>query len=476
MGDPRRVGFVSTRLAGTDGVSLEASKWAHVLESAGFECFFMAGEVDHPAACSSVVPEAHFRHPEVAQIHDRCFNHGPRGRGVTRQVEELKSRLKDAVYDFVEGFRIGLLIPENALTIPMNIPLGLAITECVAETDMPTVAHHHDFYWERDRFTNSGAADYLHAAFPPDLPSMRHVVINSFAREQLGLRTGISSRIIPNVMDFDAPTPEPDDYASGVREALGVGPDELLVLQPTRVVARKGIEHAIELVHGLGRPAKLVVSHASGDEGHDYEVHLRELTRIMGVDTIFVSDLIGERRARLDDGRKVYTLDDVYPHADLVTYPSTFEGFGNAFLEAIFHRKPIVVNRYSIYARDIRPKGFDVIGKGIRIKGQLSAGEDLSVHGEVRGTVSLVSHHLTLESSSNVEAHLTVKEATFKGQLQGNSEASARVTVDSGAAVRGDIKTPVLVVEDGARFCGAIDMAVDIPADLLKDSDKNGGN
>jgi glycosyltransferase involved in cell wall biosynthesis len=60
-------------------------------------------------------------------------------------------------------------------------------------------------------------------------------------------------------------------------------------------------------------------------------------------------------------GKKIYTLYDIYPHADLVTYPSNFEGFGNAFLEAIYFRKPIVVNTYSIYSMDIQPKGFSVI-------------------------------------------------------------------------------------------------------------------
>jgi glycosyltransferase involved in cell wall biosynthesis len=44
-----------------------------------------------------------------------------------------------------------------------------------------------------------------------------------------------------------------------------------------------------------------------------------------------------------------------------VTYPSTFEGFGNAFLEAIYFCRPIVVNTYSIYTMDIKPKGFSVI-------------------------------------------------------------------------------------------------------------------
>ncbi|MBW2219116.1 MAG: glycosyltransferase, partial [Deltaproteobacteria bacterium] len=48
-------------------------------------------------------------------------------------------------------------------------------------------------------------------------------------------------------------------------------------------------------------------------------------------------------------------------HADLITYPSNFEGFGNAFLEAIYFRKPIVVNNYSIYSVDIKPKGFSVV-------------------------------------------------------------------------------------------------------------------
>ena len=51
----------------------------------------------------------------------------------------------------------------------------------------------------------------------------------------------------------------------------------------------------------------------------------------------------------------------MYPQSDLVTYPSSIEGFGNAFLEAVYHRRPIVVNRYSIYEIDIRPHGFRVV-------------------------------------------------------------------------------------------------------------------
>lgn len=59
------VGFVSTRFAGTDGVSLEAEKWASLLSGMGHECFYFSGESDRPEDRSYVVPEAHFSHPQV---------------------------------------------------------------------------------------------------------------------------------------------------------------------------------------------------------------------------------------------------------------------------------------------------------------------------------------------------------------------------------------------------------------------------
>ncbi len=284
-----------------------------------------------------------------------------RDRAVSKKIYQLAIKLKDHLYDFVKKFDIDLIIPQNALTIPLNIPLGIALTEFIAETNIRTLAHHHDFYWERDRFIVNAVSDYLKMAFPPVLPAIEHVVINSAADAQLSLRTGISAHIIPNVMDFDNPPPPPDEYTFDVRQALGIEDDELFVLQPTRVVQRKGIEHAIELVNRLGRKAKLVISHASGDEGYDYELRLKEYSELMKVNTVFVSDIIKDERGTTPDGRKIYTLEDIYPYADLVTYPSTFEGFGNAFLETLYFKKPIVVNTYSIYLKDIQPKGFKVI-------------------------------------------------------------------------------------------------------------------
>lgn len=358
------IGFISTRFAGTDGVSLETEKWARVFEKEGFKCFYFAGELDRNPAETLLVPKAHFLNPEIRNIFNAAFAshaNGVRERSLTDTIEEIKEHLKDRLYEFIAKFNIDLLVPENAVTIPLNIPLGVAVTQVIAETGLPTIAHHHDFFWERQQFKTNAVWDYLNMSFPPHLPSIRHVVISSSADNQLSLRTGISATIVPNVMDFKNPPPPPDGYADDVRDSLGIDSDEKMILQPTRVVKRKGIENAIELVSRLGMKARLVISHASGDEGHDYEQRIIDFSRRMKVNTLFVSDIINDRRGMTPDGRKIYTLNDIYPHADFITYPSTIEGFGNAFLEAVYFRKPILVNRYSIYTFDIKPKGFSAV-------------------------------------------------------------------------------------------------------------------
>ncbi|MDY6839285.1 MAG: glycosyltransferase family 4 protein [Thermodesulfobacteriota bacterium] len=357
----RRVGFVSTRIAGTDGVSLETYKWYQVLERNGHECFFFAGELDTPKEASFLEPKAHFEDPDIAQINTRCFGKTTRATSLSGKIEELKNHLKSRLYEFCRQFDIGLLIPENALAIPMNIPLALALTELIAETGMPTVAHHHDFSWERKRFLINAVQDYLQGAFPPNLGPVRHVVINSAASRQLSYRAGISNMVIPNVFDFASPPPlSPNGKL--LRQELGFEDDELFVLQPTRVVPRKWIERAVELVSLMKlERRRLVVSHESGDEGDLYGQRVIEYADRLGVEVVYVGEKIGSSRCFKAKCDRQYTIDDAYQNADLITYPSSYEGFGNAFLEAIYFKKPIVVNRYAIFVEDIEPCGFEVI-------------------------------------------------------------------------------------------------------------------
>lgn len=353
------IGFISTRFAGTDGVSLESAKWAEILWESGHVSHWYAGELDRNPGVSLLVPEAFFGHPENVWLNERIWGQTKRDPEVSRKIHEMASYLKGTLYDFVSTHEIDLIIAENALTIPMQLPLGVALTEFLAETQMPCIAHHHDFAWERIRFSINAVTDYLDFAFPPRLPNVIHTVINQAAQEQLCWRRGVTSILTPNVIDFKNPPPPMDDYALDVREELGFSPDDLIFLQPTRIVPRKGIEHAIKLLEMLGdQRCKLVISHAAGDEGFEYVNMLQELAHETNVDLRIVADRVADLRGTTPDGRKIYTLWDLYPHADVVTYPSIYEGFGNALLEAIYFRKPVIINRYDIFARDIEPKGF----------------------------------------------------------------------------------------------------------------------
>jgi glycosyltransferase involved in cell wall biosynthesis len=358
----QNIGFVSTRVAGTDGVSLEIGKWANVLAHMGFDCRYICGKSDRPDACTFIIEEADYHHPVIQEMNQQVFGRTTRSRQLSKYIRDTSAQIKDQLYAAVDQHSLDLLIAENSLTIPLNIPLGAALLEFLIETRIPCIAHHHDFPWERERFLVNAVNDYVDAVFPPEIADIDHVVINSLAGEEFGRRTGLPYRLIPNVMDFAHPPAEMDDYAGDFRQSIGVGADDLLILQPTRVVARKGIEHTIELVRRLNDPrCKLVLTHSAGDEGDAYPRRVRDYAELLGVELIFATEIVSEQRGETADGRKQYAIWDVYPHADLVAFPSTHEGFGNAFLEAIYYRKPILCNRYTIFRTDIEPCGFECI-------------------------------------------------------------------------------------------------------------------
>jgi len=361
MAKKSRIGFISTRFAGTDGVSLETKKWVAVLKDMGHECFFFAGESDWPEERSFVVAEAHFEHPEILDLNVDLFDDYKRDPETSQRIRDLQVFLKNQLHKFLQHLEPNLLIIENALALPMNVPLGLALTELIAETGLPTIAHHHDFSWERRRYSKSAAEDYLRAAFPPTLPHINHVVINSFAKRELALRTGVSSTLVPNVMDFESPPEETDGYTDDLRSELGIEQDAHLLLQPTRIVPRKRIEMAIELTRRLNLNSCLVITHESGDEGDTYEKYLRDYAHLMNVDVRFAAERFAQERGKTSGDSKIYSLRDAYSQADLVTYPSIIEGFGNAFLETIYNKRPIMMSAYEIFNTDIQPKGFKLI-------------------------------------------------------------------------------------------------------------------
>lgn len=357
-----RVGFISTRLNGTDGVSLEVEKWATVIQRMGHDVYYCAGELGGYAADGTLIPQLHFDHQSITNFSQQAFGSNSdkvNARKLVDEMYEMADHIRAPLRRFIRDNRLQLIVVENALTIPMNLPLGIALTGLIAELGINTIAHHHDFFWERQRYQSNQILDLLDTNFPAKLPSIAHVTINSIAQKRLKERRGIKSTVVPNVHDYAAPVPGIDDYTSDLREVLGLKKDDVFALQPTRVIQRKGIEMAIELVHQLGLP-QLFITHRAHDEGLEYWHWLKREAGVMNVELRLVDHLIDTQRKTLK-GHKVYSLWDAYPHADLVTYPSTYEGFGNALLEAVYFKRLIVVNRYPVYNADIAPLGFEFI-------------------------------------------------------------------------------------------------------------------
>ena len=164
------------------------------------------------------------------------------------------------------------------------------------------------------------------------------------------------------MFDFENPPLSHPENSRDFKASIGLQPDDVIILQPTRIVQRKGIENSIQLIKALKNPRyKLVISHSPGDEGCEYADWLQEDAKEQGVDLRLLKTCNMDEVSSDQQPPEEYSLWDIYPHADFVTYPSLYEGFGNAFVEAIFFRKPIMINRYSIFIRDIEPLGFDLV-------------------------------------------------------------------------------------------------------------------
>jgi glycosyltransferase involved in cell wall biosynthesis len=407
-----RVGFVSTRFAGTDGVSLETRKIGHILATLGHECFYCAGELD-PDLPGMLDPRFHFADPAVLALQERAFADAVPDPALAAEVEAMAADLQAALEEFCTTYAIDLLVPQNALAIPMHLPLGIALTNFIRERKMPAVAHHHDFFWERSRFDLCRVPEILHAAFPPDLPTLRHMVINSLAQASLRQRLGLDSVVLPNIFDYATAAPGITDRNRGLRQTLGLNDDHLLLLQPTRVIPRKGIELAIDLTARLrrspfrerllGKEPVLVISHKAGDEGMDYLRQLQRQAEEASVHLIYAGDLFTSD-ADAGDGR--FSLWDAYVHADFVTYPSYIEGFGNALLETLYFRLPALVNRYPVYRSDLDGIGLDLV----EIDGEIT---DATIEAAVAAMMDPVRRHRMTEQNYEIaRAHFSYAAVT----------------------------------------------------------------
>lgn len=387
------IGMFHYQVGRTDGVSLEMDKWRCVLESMGHTVHYAAGDLG--SAEGTLIPEMYHHTPLAERLYANTF--------IALTDYESDADYRQALYSLADVIEaklrrwiaekgIDFLLPQNVWSVAVNPSVSIAVTRVMRDLKLPTLAHNHDFYWERVDgvcLTCDSAVELADKYIPPHDPGIRHAVINSLAQQELAERKGIHARVVPNVFDFDAPPWQPDAYNADLRERIGLRENDVMILQATRVVARKGIELAVDLVQALNAPARrarlqrtglydgrpfdedsrivlVLAGYTRDDTSGSYVQRLREKIADAGIDALFIGDLIDHER-RQEGARKIYSLWDSYVFADFVTYPSWWEGWGNQLLEAVRAKLPIALFEYPVYVADIKTRGFQAVSFGSTI-------------------------------------------------------------------------------------------------------------
>jgi glycosyltransferase involved in cell wall biosynthesis len=392
----RTIGIVHFQVGRTDGVSLEIEKWKQALEELGHRVHLCAGDLG--SVEGTLIEELYHHRPDVERLNHNTFvelRDYPDESAYRAELLHLAGSIERKLKAFIRDKEIDFLIPQNIWAVSVSPPATVALARVMRDLQLPALAHHHDFYWERTNgvaLTCATAVELAEKCMPPRSPLVRHVVINSLAQREVAERKGLQATVVPNVFDFDGPPWQPDDYNRDFRSRIGLGPNDILILQATRIVARKGIELAADFVKALNSPQRRARLQSGGlydgrsfdDEGRivlvlagyarddvtgGYVHDLKRKIERAGIDALFVEDVVGDRR-QTRRGQKVYSLWDTYVLADLVTYPSQWEGWGNQFLEALRARLPILLFEYPVYQADIKDKGFRVVSLGSEIQGR----------------------------------------------------------------------------------------------------------
>ncbi len=369
--------FISGRLGGIDGVSMEAAKWISNLGTMGHRIFTVAGEYPRlnprvPDKRRLLIPALSFDSERQEYYEKRVFPHleDSEAHLAEDELQQLKDELWEEglqiaseIYDFLLKNSIDLIIAENTNAMPMTLLGAVAVYDLTETREVAAVFHHHDFWWERSRYSDCLIDDVLHKIMPPVSISNEHVVLSSYAEHMLTSVKRIRPYLIPDCENFENPTVR-DEYNGNFRKDFGFSEEDLLVVQPTRIVPRKRIEDSLKLCSvmkkkypDLAKRVKFIVTLYPGDEAEcRYPEKVQEAAREAGVELHLIHKRIRPER-EVVDGLRCYTNSDVLVNADIVCYMPRWEGFGNSLLEAFAARVPVVVSTYLVYKTDIKGSG-----------------------------------------------------------------------------------------------------------------------
>ena len=367
-----RVGLIHYRAGLMDGVSLEMEKWRKVLSRMGHSVEIIAG--NNAPGVDIVIPEIEYNDEKNEILNSKLYDR------MLSSESELLDELSIRTAEILGSFRsvlsdFDLLIPNNIWSLGWSIPAGLALHDFAEESGKPFISHNHDFWWDRPYYSSPyrSVMELLENHFPPDLENVRNLTINSISASDLLRRRGIRAAVAPNVMDFLQPGWTSDQSNREIRNMVGINEGDIVFLQATRITERKAVETAIRLVAEFNIAARsmtgknlyngkaftgrvvLVYSGITERQSRDYRLKLDDLASNLSVEVIDIASSSSlTQRAFFES----------YSVADIVTYPTIFEGWGNQLLEALVSKKPVAIFRYSVFKSDIQDSGISFIDLG----------------------------------------------------------------------------------------------------------------
>jgi glycosyltransferase involved in cell wall biosynthesis len=300
---------VSFRLGGDDGVSVEARKWAWALRELGFDCRRVAGLVEGEIEPDDVVIP---------------------GLAISPAEPVADNTLRRAL----DG--ADLVIVDNVCSLPLNADAARAVARVVREHPGRVCFRHHDLPWQRRNL------QHLEAEFPPRVEGALHATINLRSRRELHALGYADAVTVHNYFDLDPPARD----RAAARKQFGFVDDDFVLFQPARAIERKNVPGALRFaqeLHGLAPnlPLRLWISGPAEDG------YAPVLERI--IDRSRIPITVGRARSAAD----------AYAAADLVVFPSTWEGFGNPVVESIAFRRACAAYPYPVLA--------EIVAAGVRV-------------------------------------------------------------------------------------------------------------